>query len=66
MRDTSDPGPSDHKARCRHELNNFQLLSPSRAAEDPKCFVGIDIDSFKIISLIQNKRKEGVITAIRH
>ena len=33
---------------CRHELNNFRLLSPSRAAEDAKWFAGIDIDSFKI------------------
>ena len=37
-------------------MNNFQLLSPSRAADDLK-FVGIDIpDSFKIIWLIQKKK----------
>ena len=38
-------------------MNNSQLLSPSRATEDPTCFVGIDIpDSFKIIWLIQKKK----------
>ena len=48
-------------------INNFRLLSPSRATEDLKCFVGIDIpDSFKIIWLIQKKRKEDVITGIMH
>ena len=31
------------------KLNNFRLLSPSKAAEHLKCFAGIDIDSFKII-----------------
>ena len=47
-------------------MNKFRLLSPSRATEDPKCFVGIDIpDSFKIIWLIQ-KKKEDVITVIMH
>ena len=52
-------------------MNNFRLLSPSRATEDPKCFVGIDVpDPFKIIWLIQKKkkkeRKEDVITVIMH
>ena len=38
-------------------MNNFQLLSPTRTTEDPKCLVGIDIlDSFKIIWLIQKKK----------
>ena len=40
-------------------MNNFRLLSPSRATEDPKCFVGIDVpDPFKIIWLIQKKKKK--------
>ena len=40
-------------------MNNFRLLLPSKATEDPKCFVGIDIrDSFKIIWLIEKKKKK--------
>ena len=44
-------------------MNNFRLLSPSSATEDPKCFVGIDIpDSFKIICLFRKKeRKEDAV-----
>ena len=41
-------------------MNNFWLLSHSRATEDPKCFVGIDTpDSFKFNWLIQKKKKRG-------